>query len=272
MPELPEVEVTMQEISPLLMGATIEGVWSSGKDLREPIGPGVMALVGARVLRVSRRAKFIVVETSQGILLMHLGMSGHMRMPGRGEERERHDHFELQLKDRHSLRLNDTRRFGLVRYFRDLGELGAYPAFAALGPEPLGEGFTPRTLHAALRRRHLPIKQAIMDSKVVVGVGNIYASESLFAARLDPRRPASSLTPIECGRLCAAIKRILAEAIRNNGTTFDSFSDALGDIGHYVEQLRVYGRRGRACPNCGRAIESVTLGGRSTFFCPACQR
>ncbi len=271
MPELPEVEVTMRGIRPLLQDAEICGISHSDKALRAPFDPRLDDLAGARVLAVDRRAKYIHVDTSAGILLLHLGMTGHLRMPDSLTPHEKHDHFDLLLKGGRCIRLNDSRRFGLVKYYPDLAALNAGHEFRDLGPEPLGPDFTAAYLRDTLTRRRIALKTALMDQAVVVGVGNLYASEVLFRCGIDPRRPAHTVKLAECQAIVAEVRQILAHAIELGGTTIINFSDANGHLGYFANELAVYGRDGKPCPRCGQPLQKVVLGGRSTFFCPHCQ-
>lgn len=277
MPELPEVEVTMRGIKPALMDTVINAVWFDDKKLREPFSPDLEKLAGARVLDVKRRAKYIVVTTSQGSLLIHLGMTGHLsvlRVPSDLSENSRklHDHFELVLNNGVVIRYNDSRRFGLIHYYAQ-GESpyeGEY--LKDLGPEPLEDDFTADYLFEVLSKRKKAVKLAIMDAKVVVGVGNIYASEVLFLSHINPKRRSCSLSKAECELLCKEIKTTLARSIEKGGTTIINFQGADGKMGYFVQDLNVYGHAGKSCPVCGNTILQEVIGQRSTYYCPVCQR
>ncbi len=272
MPELPEVEVTMRGIRPALEHAVITDVWTDGKKLREPIPEEIDRLIDAKVEGLSRRAKYILLRTSNGTLVIHLGMSGHLSVLASPGPRVKHDHFEMDLDSGTVIRLNDVRRFGLVGYVPTGEDPLASKWLRDLGPEPLGPDFTPEGLHAALSKRHGSVKQAIMDQQVVVGVGNIYASEVLFLSGVRPDRRACDVTLEECGSLCENIRKTLRAAIAKGGTTIRTFQGADGRMGYFVQDLNVYGHKGEHCPRCGTPIEEMTLGQRSTYFCPRCQK
>ena len=271
MPELPEVEVTKRGIEPVLQGHQITDVFIGDKCLRVPLSPELAKLKGAKVLKLARRGKYIIVSTTQGSLIIHLGMTGHLGIVKTASERKLHDHFELMLDDGTSVRYNDTRRFGLIVYIPEGEDPYAYKPIAALGPEPLSPDFTPEVLQAALVKRKGTIKQTLMNSEVVVGVGNIYACETLFLSQIDPRRPANSLTMDELQRLVKHIKETLTSSIASGGTTIRDFAGADGKLGYFVQNLKVYGHMGEPCSCCGTKIERIVQGGRSTFFCPHCQ-
>lgn len=272
MPELPEVEVTKRGISPVLMQHQITDVFIGDKKLRVPLSPDLKLLTGAKVNKVERRGKYIIISTSQGSLIIHLGMTGHLQIIDSSQPRVLHDHFELMLDSHKSIRYNDTRRFGLVVYIPQDQDPYTYKAIAELGPEPLEDSFTGEVLFNRLRRRTCSLKQALMDHKVVVGVGNIYANETLFLSHLDPRRKANSLTLQESEVLVKNIKEVLSKSIASGGTTIRDFEGADGKPGYFVQNLKIYGKAGEACPICGNEIKSVVLGQRSTFFCPHCQK
>lgn len=271
MPELPEVEVTKRGISPVLLQHQIVNVFIGDKKLRVPLSPELKNLVGAKVNKIERRGKYIIVFTTQGSLIIHLGMTGHLQIADTAAPRVLHDHFEIMLDSQKSIRYNDTRRFGLVVYIPQGQDPYTYKALAELGPEPLDDSFTGEVLLKRLSRRTCSLKQALMDHKLVVGVGNIYANESLFLSHLDPRRKANSLSLDEANTLVKNIKEILTKSIASGGTTIRDFEGADGKPGYFVQNLKIYGRTGEKCPICGTKIESVVLGQRSTFFCPHCQ-
>lgn len=271
MPELPEVEVTKRGISPVLLQHQITDVFIGDKKLRVPLSSDLKHLVGAKVSKVERRGKYIIVFTDRGSLVIHLGMTGHLQIISSDKPRVLHDHFELMLDSHMSVRYNDTRRFGLVVYIPPEQDPFTYKALAELGPEPLEDSFTGVVLHQRLARRTCSLKQAIMDHKVVVGVGNIYANETLFLSHLDPRRKANSLSLDEANLLVKNIKEVLTKSIASGGTTIRDFEGADGKPGYFVQNLKIYGRVGEPCPECGHTIESVVIGQRSTFFCPHCQ-
>ncbi|MGN0909494.1 MAG: bifunctional DNA-formamidopyrimidine glycosylase/DNA-(apurinic or apyrimidinic site) lyase [Succinivibrio sp.] len=272
MPELPEVEVTMRGIRPALDRAVITDVWTDGKRLREPIPAEVDRLIDARVEGLSRRAKYILMRTSGGTLVIHLGMSGHLSVLSSPGPRLKHDHFEMTLDSGTVIRLNDARRFGLLGYVPPGEDPLESKWLCDLGPEPLGGDFTPDGLHEALSKRRCTVKQAIMDQQVVVGVGNIYASEVLFMSGVRPDRRACDVTEEECALLCSNIRKTLNAAIAKGGTTIRTFQGADGKMGYFVQDLSVYGHKGELCRRCGTPIEEMTIGQRSTYFCPRCQK
>ncbi|MBQ9275006.1 MAG: bifunctional DNA-formamidopyrimidine glycosylase/DNA-(apurinic or apyrimidinic site) lyase [Succinivibrio sp.] len=271
MPELPEVEVTRRGIEPVLKNRVISGIYTSGLKLREPYSPTLPQFEGARISEVSRRAKYILLYSDKGTLLMHLGMTGHLQILKTGTERGKHDHFELQTPEGVCVRLNDIRRFGLVLHYPPGVDVLSCEPLRDLGPEPLSDSFSPETLQLSLQGRKVAIKQALMDAKVVVGVGNIYASESLFAAAVSPLRPACSLSLEECRALCRAIKEILSLSIERGGTTIRDFSGADGHLGYFVNELKVYGHEGEECPRCHSHLRKIVQGQRSTYYCEHCQ-
>ena len=272
MPELPEVEVTCRGLAPVLRGAVITAVYAGELDLREPLPREALTdLIGARITEVSRRGKYLLITCERGTLLVHLGMTGYFRIVPEGTPRILHDHFELTLDSGRSVRLNDARRFGLVAVVPPGVDPGTDRHLAALGPEPLSGDFDGPCLLHRLAKRRAPIKQALMDYRVVVGVGNIYASEALFRAGISPLRPANALSEREYQVLSECIAAVLSESIACGGTTIRDFSGADGRPGYFVRRLRVYGHAGEACPSCGTPIVSLVLGQRSTFYCPHCQ-
>lgn len=271
MPELPEVEVTKRGIAPVLLQHKIVDVFVGEKKLRVPLSPELKKLSGATITNIERRAKYIIVTTTQGSLIIHLGMTGHLQVIDTNKPRVLHDHFELMLDSQKSVRYNDTRRFGLIVYVAPNEDPYQYKALTDLGPEPLLDDFTGEVLLQRLKKRSCSLKQALMDYKVVVGVGNIYANECLFLSHLDPRRKANSLSLEEANLLVENIKHTLTQSIASGGTTIRDFEGADGKPGYFVQNLKIYGRTGENCPVCGTKIESVVLGQRSTFFCPHCQ-
>ena len=269
MPELPEVETTCRGIAPQLDGATILSVTVRETRLRWPIPPDLAANLGGRTVRsVSRRAKYLLVDFDHGMLIMHLGMSGSLRFVTPDSPPEKHDHVDINL-GKTVLRYRDPRRFGAILWQQ--GPVLAHPLLASLGPEPLSDDFNGDMLFDAMRRKGSAIKLVIMDNHVVVGVGNIYANESLFYAALHPERPANSLTREECSRLAAEIKSVLARAIEAGGSTLRDFMDAKGKPGYFQQSYKVYGRREQPCHDCGSLIREIRQGQRSTCFCPHCQ-
>lgn len=274
MPELPEVEVTRRGIEPVLVHARIERIWHDGKPLREPFSPELKKLEGAAVRGVSRRAKYILILTDKGTLIIHLGMTGHLRVLTAADYNApgKHDHFELTTDRGVTIRLNDIRRFGLVIFIdKGLDPLQS-PRLRDLGPEPLGEGFSPEYLYGVLGRMKKSIKQSLMDPKVVVGIGNIYACEVLFLSGISPFCRACKISREECEKLFCNIVAILKRSISMGGTTIRNFSGADGKMGYFVQDLYVYGRRDQPCRRCGTLIKAAVQGQRSTFYCPLCQK
>jgi formamidopyrimidine-DNA glycosylase len=227
-------------------------------------------VAGQRILRVGRRAKYLLLGLESGTLLLHLGMSGNLRMVPAATARLRHDHFDLLLDSGVALRFNDPRRFGSLIYTR--GEPREHPLLARLGPEPFSAAFDADYLYRITRGRRVAIKQLLMNSQLVVGVGNIYASEALFRARLRPGRAARSLTRADAARLVRAIRAVLRQAIRAGGTTLRDYLGADGAPGYFRQRLYVYERRGKPCRRCGTPVRAVTQGQRSTYYCPGCQK
>jgi formamidopyrimidine-DNA glycosylase len=270
MPELPEVELTAQGLSPLI-GQRCLSAGPCGQRLRWPPSPEIANLVpGQAATGVGRRAKFALLRLERHTLIFHLGMSGALRLDPPGSPLRPHDHFEARF-ERHWLRLNDPRRFGGV-LFAPLGEEPALAEFARLGPEPLSDDFDGLYLRAAFAGRSAPAKAALMDQAVVVGVGNIYASEALHLAGVRPGRAARRLSAAECAALAQSVKSTLREALERGGSTLRDFRHVNGQSGHAQDAHRVYARAGQPCRRCGSAIREKTIGGRSSFYCPTCQR
>jgi formamidopyrimidine-DNA glycosylase len=269
MPELPEVEVTRRGLAPQLAGRVISGVEVREQRLRWPIPAAVLGLSGRTVKNVRRRGKYLLVDCGDGHLILHLGMSGSLRLLPPGTPPGKHDHFDLLLGDR-VLRLRDPRRFGAVLWTTEA--VDAHPLLAHLGVEPLSRALDPQRLHALTRAHRTPIKQFLMDGRRIVGVGNIYASESLFRAGIHPRTRANRLSLERCAKLAPAIKDTLRAAIRAGGSSLRDFVGADGAAGYFQQRYWVYDRAGEGCRRCGSAIRRVLQGQRSTFFCPGCQR
>ena len=270
MPELPEVEVSRQGIAPWLVGQTVTRVVVRNPRLRWPVPAEIQQLVGCPIESVQRRAKYLLLRSTLGTAILHLGMSGKLRVLPIGTPAEKHDHVDIELDNGQLLRLNDPRRFGALLWTS--GDPLQHALLASLGPEPLTDAFDGTYLYQRSRRKHSAIKPWLMDNHLVVGVGNIYANEALFAAGIDPRRAASALSPDECERLVSEIKTVLARAIRQGGTTLRDFTRADGRPGYFVQELQVYGRAGAGCVRCGHPLESLRQGQRTTVFCPYCQR
>jgi formamidopyrimidine-DNA glycosylase len=268
MPELPEVEVTRLGLVPQLCGRVISGVEIRQSQLRWPIPDEVLALAGRTVNAISRRGKYLLVDCGDGHLIVHLGMSGSLRVLPPGTPAQKHDHFDLLLGDR-ILRLRDPRRFGAVLW--TAGRLEAHPLLAHLGLEPLSRALDPASLHALTRAHRAAIKQFLMDGRRIVGVGNIYANESLYRAGIDPRTQARRLSRERCARLSRAIKDTLRAAIRAGGSSLRDFVASDGNRGYFQQRYRVYDRAGQPCRRCGETIRRIVQGQRATFYCPRCQ-
>jgi formamidopyrimidine-DNA glycosylase len=270
MPELPEVETTRRGIAPWLEGHRIKRVTLRRRDLRWPIAAAISTeLPGQRVEAVERRAKYLLLHTGAGSALIHLGMSGSLRVLDAGTVPHKHDHYDLLLDSGRIVRFTDPRRFGCLLW-QPAGDI--HPLLAALGPEPLSTDFDGDHLWRRSRGRRAAVKSFLMDQTVVVGVGNIYASEALFAAGIHPGRAAGRISRARYGRLAAAVGEVLAHAIGRGGTTLRDFMHPDGARGWFEPELTVYGRAGQACRRCGSAVRARVLGQRNTFFCPRCQR
>lgn len=271
MPELPEVETTRRGIEPHLQGHAVTGVRIRQPKMRWPIPAEIAEILpGEPVQTVRRRGKYLLVGFEPGTLIMHLGMSGSLRITPPETELRKHDHFILELDSGKQLRLHDPRRFGAVLWTSDAPE--QHELITRLGPEPLSDDFTPEYLHQSCKQRKCSIKQHIMNSHVVVGVGNIYASESLFLSGIHPKRAAGKVSRERIAWLHDAIQQVLKSAIRQGGTTLRDFLREDGQPGYFKQSLNVYDRAGKPCLNCQGDIKSVVLGQRSTFYCPKCQR
>ena len=275
MPELPEVETTLRGIRPHLAGRRIAGVTVREPRLRLPVPADLPErLSGHTIDALQRRAKYLLLGIDGGTLIIHLGMSGSLRVVGADSAPGTHDHLDLVLEDGRALRLRDPRRFGLVVWSPDPPGLALerHPLLRDLGPEPLGPGFDGEMLYRKSRGRRVAVKHFLMDGAVVVGVGNIYASESLFRAGIHPGRPAGSVGRERYGRLAAAVREVLTAAIAEGGTSLRDFVQEDGSPGYFAVNLRVYGRTGEPCPGCGEPIRQRRIGQRSSFYCPRCQR
>jgi formamidopyrimidine-DNA glycosylase len=270
MPELPEVETTRRGLEPALKGRRITEVRVRERRLRWKLPPGFEAeLTGRRVKTVGRRGKYLLIGTDAGTLLVHLGMSGNLRLlPGEAAPLP-HDHVDIVLDSGRCLRFNDPRRFGSMHFIR--GDPATHPLLRNLGPEPLAGEFDAAYLYRRTRGRRVAVKTLIMNSAVVAGVGNIYANEALFRARLSPRRAAGRLTRADIARLVTAIRRVLAAAIRAGGTTLRDYVSADGSPGYFRQKLFVYERDGSPCRVCRTPIRRSPQGQRATYWCPSCQ-
>ncbi|SDS73118.1 formamidopyrimidine-DNA glycosylase [Halopseudomonas sabulinigri] len=270
MPELPEVETTRRGIAPHLEGKTVTRLIVRERRLRWPIPEDLaIQIEGQRFERIERRAKYLLMQIGGGTLIGHLGMSGNMRLVPAGTPAAKHEHVDIELDSGMALRYTDPRRFGALLWAR-AGE--PHPLLAKLGPEPLSAEFDGERLYQLSRGKSSAVKPFIMDNAVVVGVGNIYASEALFAAGIDPRREAGRISRARYLKLAEEIKRILAYAIERGGTTLRDFVGGDGQPGYFKQELFVYGRPGQLCKLCGSTLSEVRLGQRSSVYCRQCQR
>ena len=274
MPELPEVETTLRGIRPHLEGQTIARLLVREPRLRQPVPEETAERVAGQGIRaLMRRGKYLLIELEHGSLLLHLGMSGSLRVVPVASEHRRHDHLDLILSNQRCLRFHDPRRFGLFLWMPDTLEqaLTAHPLLRDLGPEPLGSRFDGDYLHRLSRTRKVAVKSFIMDAAVVVGVGNIYANESLSLAGIHPARACDRIGIERYRRLAEVIRAVLGAAIEQGGTTLRDFVREDGQPGYFAQSLRVYGREGESCRVCGEQIRQRRIGQRSSFYCPRCQ-
>lgn len=271
MPELPEVETTRRGIEPHVRGQCVERLVVRQPRLRWPIPPELGELVaGWTIERVERRGKYLLVGFEHGTMLIHLGMSGSLRIIPVGQAIGKHDHVDIELGSGQALRYTDPRRFGAMLWHE--GDVSAHPLLAELGPEPLTEAFDGAYLFERSRGRSAPIKAFLMDSHIVVGVGNIYANEALFSAGIRPDRAAGRVSQARYVALADEVKRVLARSIKQGGTTLRDFVGGDGNPGYFSQQLNVYGRGGEPCLTCSTALQEVRLAQRSTVFCRQCQK
>lgn len=271
MPELPEVETIRRGIAPYLSGQTVTRIVVRERRLRWPVPPALEERLSGQVIQnMERRGKYLLLRTEAGSALLHLGMSGRLRLLPNSAPVAKHDHVDIELAGGYCLRLTDPRRFGALLWTEE--PLAHHPLLRHLGPEPLGESFTGAYLYALARGRRSPIKAFLMDSRVVVGVGNIYANEALFVAGIRPRRAAGRISTTRLQRLVEAVREVLEEAIRQGGTTLRDFVGGEGNPGYFQHSLRVYGRRRLPCLGCGEPIRLLRLAQRATYYCPRCQR
>ena len=273
MPELPEVETTLRGIRPHLEGQRIERLAVREPRLRLPVPADLPERVAGRaVTDLARRGKYLLIGTECGTLILHLGMSGSLRVVPAGTTPGKHDHLDLVLTSARALRLRDPRRFGLLAWSPDPPERAAasHPLLRDLGPEPLGPGFGGDYLYGLSRGRRVSVKPFLMDAGVVVGVGNIYASESLFRAGIHPARPAGRIGLERYRRLAQDVRAVLAAAIAQGGTSLRDFVQEDGAPGYFAQELKVYGRAGEPCPGCGAPVRLRRIGQRSSFYCPWC--
>ncbi len=269
MPELPEVETSRRGIEPWIVDTTIADVRIHDRRLRWPVAGGIEnKLRGQMIESVDRRAKYILINTASGTAMLHLGMTGSVFIVDQGAPAAVHDHIDIELDSGKVLRFRDPRRFGSFHWTRDPSQ---HPLLEKLGPEPLSADFDVDYLYQASRGRKVSVKQFIMNAHVVVGVGNIYASESLFLAGINPKRAAGRISRERYGRLVDAIKDVLSRAIRAGGTTLRDFYGGNGEPGYFKQQLEVYDRDGEHCRVCNTIITSIVQGQRSTYYCKRCQ-
>lgn len=269
MPELPEVETTLQGIKPYLLHQTIQNIIIRQASLRWPVDPTIQNLQQAQILDLKRRAKYILIYTSKGHMIWHLGMSGSMRILEQQDTPQKHDHIDIVLSTGQLLRYTDPRRFGACIY--TLSNPYQHKLLTKLGPEPLSEAFNIDYLWPIAQQKSLTIKQFIMDSQVVVGVGNIYACEALFASGIDPTLKSKRITKKRLQLMLESIKAILQTAIKQGGTTLKDFTQSDGKPGYFKQQLKVYGRKSERCIQCKTTIKSIKQSQRTTFYCPSCQ-
>lgn len=276
MPELPEVEVVKQGLAPLLSGRIIVDLSSDGKSLRTPVPVSMMKklLPGKTIRSVKRRAKYLLLEMEdKTLLIIHLGMTGKLGLFPKGAPQILHDHISWHLDNDMELRFNDIRRFGSIVLFpAEKSALLEDTFFLSTGPEPFDSGFNADYLLNKAAGRKKPIKNFIMDSSVVAGIGNIYANESLFKAKIRPSKPSGSISRKKWNILIDEIRNVLTEAIACGGSTISDFIGASGDRGYFQINFNVYGRNAQNCPRCSNPIKLLKLGGRSSFFCPKCQK
>jgi formamidopyrimidine-DNA glycosylase len=269
-PELPEVETTVRGLTPVLEGQVIAAIETRRGDLRRPFPEDLrQRLTGARVTALGRRAKYGLIDTDRGdTMIFHLGMSGRWRVDP--AELLPHDHLVIETGAGRRLALNDPRRFGSVDLW-PTADIAHFPSFAALGPEPLGEAFTGAYLRRVLAGRRMSIKLALLDQRIVAGLGNIYVCEALYHARIAPQRAAGRIALSRLERLVTAVHEVLAAAIEAGGSSLRDYARPDGELGYFSKQFAVYGREGKPC-GCGGTVRRYAEGGRSTFWCPACQR
>nr|WP_294846522.1 bifunctional DNA-formamidopyrimidine glycosylase/DNA-(apurinic or apyrimidinic site) lyase [uncultured Sphingomonas sp.] len=271
MPELPEVETTVRGLEQVLLGRRLARVEPRRADLRRAMPPDLgQRLTGATVTAMGRRAKYGLIETDRGdTLIFHLGMSGSWRIDP--DDIGKHDHLLIETGEGRIISLHDPRRFGSLDLM-PTAQVATWPTFAALGPEPLGALLSGEWLGAAFAERTAPIKQLLLDQRIVAGLGNIYVCEALFRAGIDPRKAAKKVGKAKRDALAAAIPAILDEAIAVGGSTLKDFAAPNGELGYFAKQFDVYGREGEACKGCGGTVKRLVQSGRSTFYCATCQR
>lgn len=271
MPELPEVETTRRGLAPYLTGRRITAVTVRDRRLRWPVEEDFAGqLRGQSIVRLRRRAKYLLIDLDRGSVILHLGMSGSLQVVGASSPAGKHDHLDIEVDGKDVLRLTDPRRFGSAHYVEQ--DLDQHFLLRELGPEPLSDAFDAAGLHARLRGRRASIKETIMNAHVVVGVGNIYASESLFRAGIDPRTRAGRIGLRRCVALVAAIKHTLNDALQAGGSSLRDWHHADGSLGYFQQQYFAYDRTGEPCRRCEAPIRTLRQGQRATYFCPVCQK
>ena len=271
MPELPEVETTRRGLAPHIEGKRVSGVTVRNAALRWPVPQALGGeIAGCIIDRISRRAKYLIFSCGKGSLILHLGMSGSLRYLDKDAAPGKHDHFDLHFEDGSLMRLRDPRRFGAVLW--EKGEVSAHPLLAHLGIEPFDPGFSGKMLHNLSRGRQVAVKQFLMDSKIVVGVGNIYANEALFRSGISPKTPAGKISLSRYERLAAEIVSTLSAAIAAGGSSLRDFVDSSGNPGYFQQDYFVYGRTNEPCRKCSGPIRQMKQGQRSSFYCPTCQK
>lgn len=270
MPELPEVEVCRLGILPHVKNQIVTEVIIRNARLRWPISDEIKTIIGQKVASVERRSKYLLLKLSSGTVVIHLGMSGTIRVVDNDVDVKKHDHFDLVFATGKVLRLNDPRRFGAVLWFAD--HIDQQGLLSKLGPEPLSDKFSAGYLFTKAKNRKVPIKTFLMNNHIVVGVGNIYANEALFLAKIHPKTPAGSVSAKKFDELTLIIKSVLAKAIKQGGTTLKDFTQADGKPGYFAQELMVYGRAGKSCVMCTTQLEEIRQAGRSSVFCPHCQQ
>jgi formamidopyrimidine-DNA glycosylase len=279
MPELPEVETVRKGLEPAMTGKKLADIKVHRADLRVPFPADLERLKGKTVSRLARRAKYLLIHFKDDILVIHLGMSGQMIVEHdmKSYELKKHDHMVITMTGGTGVVFNDPRRFGMAILVKE-EDLAEHPSFKALGPEPLSNSFNGPVLHDTIKAKNTPVKSALLDQRVVAGIGNIYACEALFEARIDPRKKASVLTAVKCEDLAKALKSVLTRAIAAGGSSLKDYRQADGSLGYFQHSFLVYDKEGEACPRCPangkkkHTIHRITQAGRSTFYCPGCQK
>ena len=270
MPELPEVETTRRGIAPYVVGETVKDIIIRERNLRWPIPVALKRSLKNQLIRkLKRRAKYLLFYTEKGCMILHLGMSGNLRVLNNNTPHDKHDHVDIIFESGYFLRFHDPRKFGSIHWTKE--DPLEHKLINHLGPEPLSDDFNSEYLYSKSRKRTQAIKTIIMDSRIVVGVGNIYASEALFRAGIKPTAKAGKVSKARYESLVTEIKNVLSEAIEKGGTTLRDFLNGDGKPGYFSQELNVYNREGEACKKCKKKIKMIRLGQRSTFFCTSCQ-